>query len=1021
MPRMDPLGHRLHRQAAVTDLPSLEREVAARWVRSELASRTVARPAAEAGWTCYVEPLSPAGVPGTTHLRLLALADLYPRFKAMQGFEVTVSRGLACHGLGVEIAVARELGLNGRPEVQAYGIEAFAARCRESALRHAELFASLGERLGGLAGPSLAYRTMDSSYVESVWWSLRQFFDAKMLFLDHRIAPYCPRCETTLADHELRGPATYRPAAGTAVIVRLGLDRRAAGAGSQLPAADLLAWTPAPWTLAGNVAVAVHPDETYVIGRRAGHDERVIVSEDAFARTLGDGWHIAARMPGADLAGAGYQPAFQRAGDGAFPVLADASVDPRVGTGLLPLAPAFGDAPAVANDLPVLDPVGADGRFDQSIPALSGLLVTDSDAMIAGDLSDRGLLFAARPTERRRPHCWRCGARLIRRRRSSWYLALSGSAVRLRACGERASWRPAGAPRPGGDGGGRFSDWAVSRTRYWGAPLPIWKCEQDHLTCVSSLTELSELAGRDLLGLDPHRPVIDRIEITCRVCNGQARRVPEIVDAAYDLGAMPFAQHGSPMRRRADFDSKGPADLLISSGAHLRGWHGALVAIGSLVLGRTPYRTGLRCGDVLDASGQPMSGRQGNLSEPLPLLERHGADAVRWFFASEARPDAAIEVTDARILVVVRRVLLRFLNCAQLYGGLAGPRAEAAAPGDLGVLDRWLLSELQSTIEEVTAALDAYRPDGGTRRIERFIGDLSTWYLRRSRDRIAGHEGRGPQAMAASVLRAALDGVSRLMAPFAPFLSDHVWNLVRGRDAPDSVHLAPWPQAEDALVDDRLREQMQLVRRMARAGRAARAAARIGLRQPLPCARVAAAGFSALDAELLGLVASELNVKSIEPMPVDDGLGSAGCSVGGSVGGSVELEVTVTPDLRLEGLARQAIRIIQQARRGGAFCPGQEIDVSWQSQDREVEAALTEFGQLISQRVRAAKYERAISGGPDAFERAGGASLPATFWLRPLLRPSGRVPPERARNFSHNYTAGIRGSAKRAVTPASLR
>ncbi|HET7014023.1 MAG TPA: class I tRNA ligase family protein [Streptosporangiaceae bacterium] len=966
----------------MTDLPAVERAVAARWTRSGLAPRLLAGPAAGPSWTCYVEPHSTAGLPGATHQRVLALADLYPRFKAMQGFDVTVSHGWACHGLGVEMAVARELGLAGRADVEAYGIEAFTARCRESALRHARAFASLGERLGSLADPNRAYRTMDYGYIESVWWSLRQFFDAKMLFLDRRTAPYCPRCQTLLADHELRGSGVWRPASGTEVIVRLRLDRPPAR--SQLTGADLLIWTPEPWRLAGNVAVAVHPDETYVIGRRAGHGERVIVAEDAFARALGDGWHIAGRIAGAELAGATYQAVFRQFAHGSHQVLADRSVDVSAGTGVLPLAPAFDARPELSSELPVIDPIGADGRFDRRVPGLNGLLVTDSDTAIVTDLSDRGLLFGARSYVLFRPHCWRCGSRLFDRRTSSWQLRLSGVAARLRACGERVSWRPAGSRPPGGEAG-RITDWSVSRTRYWGVPLPIWKCGQGHLTCVSSLTELSELAGRDLLGIDPHRPVIDRVEIACRACGGSAKRVPDILDAAYDVGAMPFAQHGAPMRRRADFDSGGPADLLITSGTQSRSWHYALLAIGSLVLGRTPFLVGLRCGDVLDARGRPMSGRLGNLSEPFPLIDRHGADAVRWFFASATRPDAAIRVTEAAICAVARRVLRKFLNCAMLYAGHAG--AAGVAPADRSALDRWLLSELQSTIAEVTAALDAYRPDSGTRRIERFIDDLSTWYVRRSRDRIAGHEGSGAQGTALAVLRTALDVVSRLTAPFAPFLSDYVWNLIRRRDAPDSVHLARWPQVRQALADDRIRRRMLVVRKVVRAGRAARAKAGIGLRQPLARARVGAAEFSVLDDELLALVASELNIKSIEPVEVDGNLGAG--ERGWVTSRSeclVALDVSVTAELRLEGLARRAIRVIQQARRASGFCPGQEIAVSWQSPDREVEAALSECGQLISQRVRAIKYERALTGGSDAFECTD-ETLAATFWLRPLLSP----------------------------------
>lgn len=977
------------------DLPAIEREVAARWARSDLATRSLARTAPGQDWTCYVEPLTTAGLPGLAHLRVLALAELYSRFKAMRGFSVTVSRGWACHGPGVEIAVARELGLAGRADVEAYGLEAFSARCRESALRHADVLAALGERLGGFADPRRAYRTMDRGYIESVWWSLRQFFDAKMLFQDRRPAHYCPRCETTLADHELRDPDVYRAVSGTAVTARLRLSRTPGGGCAQLAGAEMLVWVPDPWMLTGNVAVAVHPDETYVIGRRAGHDVRIIVAERAFARVLGVGWHIASRISGADLAGATYRPAFQLIEDGAYSVLADRSVDARLGTGLLPVAPAFGGGPAVAGGLPAIDPLGADGRFDQRVPALSGLFFTDADQAIVTNLSDRGLLFAARPHQHRRPHCWRCGTRLLNRLSSSWYLGLSSAATRLRANCERLNWLPAGTRRLGG-GAACSADWAVSRTRYWGVPLPIWKCGLGHLTCVSSLTELSELAGRDLLGLDPHRPVIDRIELVCRTCGGQSRRVPDIIDSAYDTCAMPFAQHGAPMRHRIDFDASGPADLLIAGGAQPRSWHYALLAIGSLVLGRTPVRAGLRCGDVLDSRGRPTSSQLGNLSAPLPLLDRHGADAVRWFFAAAARPDAAITVTDAGIGLGSRRVLRKFLNCAMLfsrYAAVAGAsESTAGAVGGRPAIDRWLLAESQSAIADVTVALDDYRPDAAARRIERFIGDLSTWYVRRSRDRIAGHEGSGPQGAALATLRTALDVASRLMAPFTPFLSDHAWNLIRGCDSPDSVHLARWPQAQAALADDRLEREMLLVRRIARVGRAARAAASIGLRQPLATALITAAGFAELGPELLGLVADELNVKSIEPLPAGGEFGS-GYVIAGRPGLRrgclVALDVAVTPELRLEGLARTAIRAVQEARRTGGFGLGEQIALYWQTPDPEVATALAEYGHLISRRTRAAKYEPATARASDSFEYAN-SSIPATFWLSHLLPFPGR-------------------------------
>jgi len=923
------------------DLPAIEHEVAARWADSDLVGATLAQATARPLWSCYTQPSAATGVPGIGYARARTSADLYARFKTMQGMRVPRGHGWDCHGLGVEVAVANELGLSGSrvSEIEAierYGAERFVARCRESALRHASAFAAVAERLGCMTDQSQIFYTMDRSFIESVWWSLKLTFDAGLLVNEHRIGRYCPRCRTPLAEHEVSGPQVFKRVTGTCVVVRLPIDQRPGAARSSLSGADLLAWTATPWMLPANTGVAVHPREPYVVARRSGHGEKVVLAEARFTRVLGDGWHAVAKLTGGELAGIMYRRPFQVAvpagGDDTGLVVTDHSVAVHIGTGIAQLSAAYGGGGLPIDRACPVDPIGADGCFDPGVASLAGLFFADADSAVVNDLSDRGLLFAAAPQRRSQAHCWRCGTPILTRAMAAWYIKTSAML--------------------GHDTG----DWAVGRTRYWGVPLPIWKCERDHLTCVGSLAELSELAGSDLRGVDPHRPAIDDVVIRCRGCGAQARRVPETLDASYDAAAM--------------------------------------MVVAALCNSRVSFRTAICPGGALDERGRPMSGRQGNEADPAELIERHGADAIRWYL-TEATANRAAKVPDAAVGRLARRVLGSYLGTAMFFAEYAdaiGARLpwldEAALPVPARpVLDRWLLSELHSAVGTVSAALEMFRPDLAARRIGRFVSDLAGWYVRLSRRRMIEVAAAGQALVVLRTLHDCLDVLTRLMAPIAPHLSDHVWNLIKDQNEPASVHLATWPAKLTALVDDQLNEQMTQVRGIVGVGNAARAATMFGAWQPLAMARLTCEGSDALSPELLTLIADELNVKAVEPVAaVPDADGSPGWLVVSRPAGTVALKLEITARLRLEGIARRSIRVIKEARHRNDLRVSDRIALAWTTNDDEVGAALTEFGPMVSQAVGAIEYRRLVAGHAPVTGAVEHASpdLGATFWLTPL-------------------------------------
>ncbi|HWC35163.1 MAG TPA: isoleucine--tRNA ligase [Mycobacteriales bacterium] len=861
------------------DLPALEHEVLARWRDRDTFARSLAQTAAGPAWTFYEGPPTANGRPGTHHIEARVFKDLFPRYKTMRGHLVERRAGWDCHGLPVELEVEKRLGFSGKNDIEAYGIEAFNAKCRESVLEHVDTFGRLTERMGYWVDLDAAYWTMDPAYIESVWWSLKQIYDKGLLVQDHRVTPYCPRCGTGLSDHEVA--QGYLDVTDPSVYVRFPIT---SGPLAERGAA-LLVWTTTPWTLVSNTAVAVNPGVTYVLTEPAGSDELLVVAEPLLEAALGPGAEVFERFPGTDLEHVTYSRPFELVDipDAHYVGLAD-YVTVEDGTGLVHQAPAFGaDDLAVARryGLPVVNPIEPDGHFAADLPLVGGSFFKAADPAIVADLRDRGLLYRAEDYTHAYPHCWRCDTALIYYALPSWYIRTTAVKDALLRENAATDWHPA-TIKTGryGDWLDNNIDWALSRNRYWGTPLPIWRCPDDHLTVVGSLAELGELAGMDLSGLDPHRPFVDDIVVRCRTCGAEARRVPEVIDCWYDAGSMPFAQWGAPHRNQDEFEASYPADYICEAIDQTRGWFYTLMAIGTLVFDRSSYRTVLCLGHILDEDGRKMSKHLGNVLDPFELMERHGADAVRWFMLTAGNPWAARRVGHESVGEVVRKVLLTYWNTASflvLYARANSwtPAADAPAAQERPLLDRWARSELHRTVIEVTEALDEFDPTRAGRRLTEFVDDLSNWYVRRSRRRFWDGD---PAALA--TLSECLDVVTRLLAPFVPFVTEEVHERLRcdvDATAPDSVHLEPWPEADTAAILPELAEQMALVRRVVELGRSARAGSAVRTRQPLARALISAPGWDKLPAELVDTVADELNVRTAAPLAAaDDSTDGAG-------------------------------------------------------------------------------------------------------------------------------------------------
>ncbi|MFZ0141303.1 MAG: isoleucine--tRNA ligase [Aeromicrobium sp.] len=873
---------------AHVDLPKLEHEIIELWDEQGTFEATLKATEGATPWTFYEGPPTANGMPGTHHVEARTFKDVFPRFKTMQGYHVERKAGWDCHGLPVEIAVEKELGFNGKPDIEVFGIAEFNAKCRESVMRHVDAWEGMTERMGYWTDMSDPYRTMDPAYVESVWWALKQIFDQGLLVEDFRVAPYCPRCGTTLSDHELA--QGYETITDPSIYVRFPLTSGPyAGppdGGPEDRGASLLIWTTTPWTLVSNALVAAKSDVTYVTATNGS--ETVVVAEPLFESALGDGWTVQDTFTGADMVGWTYQRPFDIV---EWPERIEGPAEPRAhfvvtedyvtttdGTGLVHQSPAFGEddfASVRRNGIAMVNPIDEAGHFEEGLDLVGGAFFRDANDTLLTDLTDRDLLFHQAPYEHSYPHCWRCHTPLMYYALPAWYIRTTEKKDELLAQNEATNWFPDTIKHGRyGDWLNNNIDWALSRNRYWGTPLPIWRNDQDptRLVCIDSLAQLAELAGRDLADLDPHRPFIDDITFEIDGEAGTYRRVPEVIDAWFDSGSMPFAQWGYPHAPGSEekFKSAYPAQYICEAIDQTRGWFYSLMAIGTLVFERSAYESVVVLGHILAEDGRKMSKHLGNILLPMPLMDEHGADALRWFMACSGSPLAARRMGHTALSEIVRKVLLTYWNTVafqSLYARAAGfvPGETSAPPvADRPVLDRWALSEAHRLALEVESALENFDTQRAGRLLAAYVDDLSNWYVRRSRRRFWKGD---PAALA--TLHECLYVVTLLMAPIIPFITERVWqDLFRptSPELPDSVHLARWPRIDPAGVDDSLPGPMAIARRLVELGRAARAESGVKTRQPLRRALISSAAWSELGEELRAQVCEELNIGALEPI-----------------------------------------------------------------------------------------------------------------------------------------------------------
>lgn len=820
----------------------------------------------------YEGPPTANGRPGVHHVLARAFKDIFPRYKTMCGYHVSRRGGWDTHGLPVEIEVEKKLGFTNKAQIEEYGIARFNALCRQSAFAYIQEWERLTDRIAYWVDLSTAYITCTNDYIESVWWILKTFWDRGLLYQGFKVVPYCPRCGTPLSDHEVA--LGYEETVDPSVFVRMPLV--------DVKGTSLLVWTTTPWTLPANVAVAVHPEVDYVTVERdlpEGGSEKLILAQALVEKVFGDERvRIIERMKGRQLKGKRYQPLFTflPVDKPAHYIVQGDFVTTQEGTGLVHIAPAFGADDmqmALEEDLPILMTVAEDGTFISEIRPWSGKFVKDADPYIMQDLDGRGLLFSAGVYTHTYPFCWRCNTPLLYYARPTWFIRTSQYKQRLVDLNERINWYPGHIKH------GRFGnwlennvDWALGRERYWGTPLPIWECGKCHSqVCIGSVQQLSQMAGRDLSDLDLHRPHVDEITLICPDCGGSMQRAPELIDVWFDSGAMPVAQWHYPFEHQEQFKQQFPADYICEAVDQTRGWFYSLHAISSLLFDRESYRNVICLGLVLDAEGFKMSKSRGNIVDPWTVINANGSDAMRWYMYTASPPGQERRFSSELVAEVVRNFTLPLWNTYSFfvtYANLDHWKPDLEASIAYSALDQWLRSALHTLIRDVSLALENYDVLGATRPIETFVDQLSNWYLRRSRRRFWKSESDGDKQAAYATLYEALLTLSKLLAPSMPFMAEELFqNLARSHDpfAPLSVHLSAWPEANQALVDDRLNREMALVMRLASLGHAARNRANRKVRQPL-----AEAAFSVGSAEEAStieryaeLLADELNVKHV--------------------------------------------------------------------------------------------------------------------------------------------------------------
>ena len=921
---------------AFVNYPALEEDILNFWKEHKTFEKSLEIREGAPRFVFYEGPPTANGRPGIHHVLARVFKDLFPRYKTMRGYYALRKGGWDTHGLPVELEVEKELNITHKRQIEEFGVAEFNKLCKESVFRYIQEWQQMTERIGFWIDMENAYVTYHNEYIESVWWILKQYWEKGLLYKGYKVVPYCPRCGTPLSSHEQHYPGAIKEVDDPSVYVKFKVKGE--------ENTYFLVWTTTPWTLPGNVALAVHPDYDYVTVEHRG--ERLVLAE-ARLHVLDGPYTIVEKHKGKDLAGIHYEPLYHFLPveqDYAYVVTAD-FVTLEDGTGIVHMAPAFGaDDLNVGRQygLPILQTVAPDGTFIDAVTPWKGMFVKDADPLIEEELRQRGLLYKAETYRHNYPHCWRCGTPLLYYAREAWYVRVTQYKDELIANNEKINWVPEHIKH------GRFGkwleniqDWALSRERYWGTPLPIWECENKacgHRECIGSVAELSARTGEDLSGLDLHRPYVDEVTFACPKCGGTMHRVPDLIDVWFDSGAMPVAQWHYPFENQEIFKEQFPADFICEAVDQTRGWFYSLHAESTLLFNQPSFLNVICLGLILDEKGEKMSKSRGNIVNPWDVLNTHGADATRWYMYTATPPGNARRFSIKLVGEVVRKFLNTLWNSYAFFVTYANAsnwtppagawKSDSQKQRSAHPLDRWILAELHALTRDVTQGLDAYDVTTTGRAIEAFVDSLSNWYLRRSRRRFWDGE---PAAFA--TLYEVLVTLSQLLAPYMPFISEALWqNLVRtvDQEAPESVHLADWPAYEAELIDEELRADVALAQRIVSAGHAARQSAGLKVRQPLR--RVMIRLKSAEERQRLPRIAEqileELNVKEWD--------------IADSVEELAEVEIHALPKQlgqkygRLFPKIREALKKMDQLELARHFRAGESVPVEVEGETLEI-------------------------------------------------------------------------------------
>ena len=847
-----------------TDLKFVEREreVEKFWRENHIFEKSIEERKDAPTYMFYDGPPTANGKPHIGHALTRVIKDMIPRYRTMKGYKVPRKAGWDTHGLPVEIEVEKELGINGKEQIEKYGLAPFIEKCKESVWKYKGMWEEFSDVIGFWADMNDPYVTYHDSYIESEWWALKQIWDKGLLYKGFKVVPYCPRCGTPLSSHEVA--QGYKDVKERSAIVRFKKKDEDV---------YFLAWTTTPWTLPSNVALCVNPDEDYVKVKQG--DYTYILASALVETVLKEDYTVLETYKGKDLEGIEYEPLWGglNVKNKAWFVVCDSYVTLTDGTGIVHIAPAFGEDDSRIGrnyDLPFLQFVDAQGNLTKETK-WEGVFVKDADKLVLKDLDENGKLFDAPVFEHSYPHCWRCNTPLIYYARESWYIKMTAVKEDIIRNNNTINWIPESI------GKGRFGDWleniqdwAVSRNRYWGTPLNVWVCDCGHMHSIGSVEELKSMSNNCPDNIELHRPYIDEVTIPCPECGKEMRRTPEVLDAWFDSGSMPFAQHHYPFENQEKFEAQFPADFISEAVDQTRGWFYSLLAISTLIFNKAPYKNVIVMGHVQDEDGQKMSKSKGNAVDPMDALNKFGADAIRWYFYVNSAPWLPNRFHDKAVEEGQRKFLGTLWNTYAFYVLYADidsfdPTKYSLEYDKLSVMDKWLLSKLNTLVKTVDDYLNNYKITETARALQSFTDDMSNWYVRRCRERFWAKGMEQDKINAYMTLYTALITLSKIAAPMIPFMTEEIYqNLVRSVDknAPESIHLTDFPAVNEEFIDKDLEVSMDEVLDIVVLGRAARNSANIKNRQPIGNMYVKAE--TVLDPFYVEIIEDELNVKAVE-------------------------------------------------------------------------------------------------------------------------------------------------------------